>query len=77
MINFQRKTVVRGALIIVMAVSLLIVGILVMKNMGVDRSTGVVETQTKQHTESAKSIADEANKKTEDLREQMNKAGSD
>ena len=67
----------RGALIIVMAVSLLIIGILVMKNMGVDRSTGVIETQTKQHTESAKSLADEADERTNALREQMNRAGSD
>jgi len=67
----------RGALIIVMAVSLLIIGILVMKNMGVDRSTGVVETQTKQYTESAKSIADEADERTEDLRDKMNRAGND
>jgi len=67
----------RGALIIVMAVSLLIVGILVMKNMGVDGSTGVVETQTKQVTEGAKNLADEANQRTDDLREKMNKAGSD
>jgi len=74
MISFQRKIVMRGALIIVMVVSLLIVGILVMKNMGVDRSTGVIETQTKQVTESAKSIADEANERTKDLREQMNRA---
>ena len=67
----------RGALIIVMAVSLLIVGILVMKNMGVDTSTGVVETQTKQVTEGAKNFADEANQRTDDLREKMNRAGSD
>ena len=67
----------RGALIIVMAVSLLIVGILVMKNMGVDKSPEVIETQTKQYTESAKSIADEANERTNDLREKMNRAVSD
>ena len=65
----------RGALIIVMAVSLLVVGILVMKNMGVDRSTGVIETQTKQVTESTKSMADEANENTNALREKMNRAG--
>ena len=64
----------RGVWIIVMAVSLLIVGILVMKNMGADRTTGVIETQTKQHTESAKSMADEANERTKALREQMNRA---
>jgi Cu/Ag efflux pump CusA len=67
----------RGALIIVMAISLLVVGILVMKNMGVDRSPAVTETQTKQYTDSAKSLADEADEKTKDLREQMNKAVSD
>ena len=66
----------RIAMIIIMAVSLLIVGILVMKNMGVDGSPAVVETKTKQYTEGAKSIADEANEKTEDLREQMNRAGN-
>ena len=66
----------RGALIVVMAVSLLVVGILVMKNMGVDRSTGVIETETRQYTESAKSMADEANARTDDLREKMNRAGS-
>lgn len=64
----------RGVLIIVMAFSLLIIGILVIKNMGVDRSTGVIETQTKQYTESAKSIAEEANERTKALREQMSRA---
>ncbi len=64
----------RGVLIIVMVFSLLIIGILVMKNMGVDSSTGVVETQTKQYTERAKSIADEANERTKELREQMSRA---
>ena len=67
----------RGAMIIVMVVSLLIVGILVIKNMGVDKSPTVIETETKQYTESAKSMADEANKRTNDLREKMNMAGSD
>jgi uncharacterized protein YxeA len=66
----------RGALIIVMAVSLLIVGILVMKNMGVDRSPAVIEKQTKQYTESAKSIANEANEKTKELREEMKRTGN-
>ena len=67
----------RGALIIVMAVSLLIIGILVMKNMGVDKSPGVIETQAKQGTESAKSVADEANERTKALRERMERAVSD
>jgi Na+-transporting methylmalonyl-CoA/oxaloacetate decarboxylase gamma subunit len=74
MISFQREIVMRGVLIIGMVISLLIIGILVMKNMGVDRSTGVIETQTKQYTETAKSIADEANERTKELREQMSRA---
>jgi uncharacterized protein YxeA len=65
----------RGALIIVMAVSLMIVGILVMKNMGVDKSPAVIETQAKQYTETAKSFADEADQRTNDLREQIDRAG--
>ena len=67
----------RGAFIIGLVVVLLIIGILVMKNMGAKRSTGVIETQAKQYTESAKSFADEADERTKDLREQMNRAGGD
>ena len=74
MISFQREIVMRGVFIIGMVVSLLIIGILVMKNMGADSSTGVIETQTKQYTERAKSIADEANERTKELREQMTRA---
>ena len=64
-----------GALIIVMAVSLLIVGILVMKNMGVNKSATVIETQVEQVTENAKNFAVEADERTNDLREQMKRAG--
>jgi cell division protein FtsX len=65
----------RGALIIVMAVSLLIVGILVMKNMGVNKSATVIETQVEQVTENAKNFAVEADERTNDLLEQMKRAG--
>jgi cell division protein FtsN len=77
MISFQRKIAMRGALIIIMAVSLLIVGILVMKNMGVEKSTAVTETQTTQVTESVKSVADEADERTKALLERIDRAGSD
>jgi hypothetical protein len=46
-----------------------------MKNMGVDKSSGVIETQTKQITENAKNFVVEADEKTKELREQMNRAG--
>ena len=65
----------RGALIIVMVVSLLIVGILVMKNMGVNKSATVIETQVEQVTENAKNFAVEADERTNDLLEQMKRAG--
>ena len=65
----------RGALIIVMAVSLLIVGILVMKNMGVNKSATVIETQVEHVTENAKNFAVEADERTNDLRKQMKSAG--
>jgi hypothetical protein len=66
----------RGALIIVMALTLLVIGILVMKNMGADGSPAVTETQTKQYTKSAKSITDQANEKTKALGDKMNRAGN-
>ena len=64
----------RGILIVGMVVGLLILGILVMKNMGVDDSNSVTKTQAKQYTEQAKSLADEANERTKDLREQMSRS---
>jgi hypothetical protein len=66
----------RGGLIIVMALSLLVIGILVMKNMGVGGSPAVIKTQSKQYTKSAKSMADEANEKAKALGEKMNRAGN-
>jgi hypothetical protein len=66
----------RGVLIILMAVSLLIVGILVMKNMRVDSSPVVIETQTEPYIKSAKNIADKAAERTKDLREQVSGDGN-
>ena len=65
----------RGVMIIGMLVVLLIIGILVMKNMGAHKKGAVIETQTKQVTQQAKSFADEANVRTDDLREKMSAAG--
>jgi len=64
----------RGALIIGLAVVLLIIGILVMKNMGVDNSSGVTETQAKSYTERAKNAADEATERIKDIREQASRS---
>jgi len=64
----------RGAFIIGLAVVLLVIGILVMKNMGVDSSSGVTETQAENYTERAKNAADEATERIKDIREQASKS---
>jgi cell division protein FtsN len=71
MISFKRKIAMRGALIIGLAVVLLIIGILVMKNMGVDNPSSVTKKQAEKYTERAKSAADKAKERIKDIREQV------
>ena len=64
----------RGVFIIGLVVVLLIIGILVMKNMGVDSSSGVTETQAENYTERARDAADEATERIKDISEQTAKS---
>ena len=64
----------RGVFIIGLVVVLLVIGILVMKNMGVDSSSGVTETQAENYTERARDAADEATERIKDLSEQATKS---
>ncbi|MGW8186689.1 MAG: hypothetical protein ACWGNK_05465 [Desulfobacterales bacterium] len=64
----------RGALLIGLTVVLLIIGILVMKNMGVDNSTGTTETQALTHAKRAESAAVKANERIKDLTNQVSGA---
>ena len=64
----------RGAFIIGLLIVSLIVGWLVMKNMGVDNSSGVSETQTKKYIEKAESAADDMNKKMNDFSKRAKEA---
>ena len=64
----------RGVFIIGLVVVLLVIGILVMKNMGVDSSSGVTETQAENYTERARDAADEATERIKDLSEQTTKS---
>jgi hypothetical protein len=57
----------RGALLIGLTVGLLIIGILVIKNMGVDNSTGTTEKQALTHVKQAERAADKANERINDL----------
>jgi uncharacterized protein YxeA len=60
----------RGALIIGLAIVLLIIAILVMKNMGVDNPSPVTKKQAEKYTQQAKSAADTANQRINDIRKQ-------
>jgi len=61
----------RGALVIGLVVVLLIIGFLVMKNMGVDNPSGVTETQTGKYIERAESTADNATERIKDIGERV------
>ncbi|MGA8281397.1 MAG: hypothetical protein WB853_10925 [Desulfobacterales bacterium] len=64
----------RGALLIGLTIVLLIIGILVMKNMGVDNSTSTTMTQAVKHTKRAESAADKANERIKDLSKKVSGA---
>ncbi|MDP4858513.1 MAG: hypothetical protein NWR42_13970 [Desulfobacterales bacterium] len=64
----------RGALLIGLTIVVLIIGILVMKNMGVDNSTGTTMTQAVKHTKRAESAADKANERIKDLSKKVSGA---
>ena len=58
----------RGTLFVGLAVVLLIIGLLVMKNMGVDNSGGIQKTQAEAHIDKAKNVAVDADKRFKDIK---------
>ncbi len=66
----------RGAFLVGMVVVLLIIGLLVMKNMGGEQSAGVTRTQAKQTIEKAESAAKDVGEKMKGLQDRVGKAGS-
>ena len=67
--------IMRGILFIGLVVVLLIIGVLVVKNMGVDDSSAVSETQAEKYIEKAENIADRVNQKVKGLDDKV--SGSD
>jgi hypothetical protein len=67
----------RGAFIIGLLIVSLIVGVLVIKNMGADNSSGITKTQTKKYIEKAEGAAGEVNKRLNDLSKRAKQAGAD
>ena len=64
----------RGVLLVGLAVVLLIVGILVVKNMGGEDADGTAATQTEKVIDRAESAADAASEKIKALSEQVDQA---
>jgi len=66
----------RGAFLVGIVLVLLIIGWLVMKNMGGDQSAGVTRTQAKQTIQKAETAAKDVSKKMKGLQDRIGKAGS-
>ena len=60
----------RGTLLVGLTVVLLIIGILVIKNMGADDQSGLKESQTKEYVDKAKNTADEVGKRLKNIQNQ-------
>lgn len=67
----------RGTFIVGLLIVALIVGLLVMKNMGADNAGGITKTQTKKYIQKAESAADDVHKRMNDLSKQVKDAKAD
>ena len=64
----------RGAMLTGLAVVLLIIGILAIKNMGADSSSGVEESQAEEYIDKAQTTVDDMNKRLKDLKKKTRAA---
>ena len=60
----------RGTLLIGLAVVLLVIGILAIKNMGADKPGGVQESQAKEYMNKANNAADDVDKRLNGIKKQ-------
>ena len=67
----------RGIFIIGLLIVSLIVGLLVIKNMGADNTKGVTKTQAKEYIQKAESATQNVNKSLNDLNRQAKDANAD
>ena len=61
----------RSSMIIGLVVVSLIIGLLVIKNMGVDNSGGVTETQAQKYVERAENAADNAKERIKNISDRV------
>jgi hypothetical protein len=71
------EIIMRGAFMVGLLIVALIIGLLVMKNMGADNSSGVTQTQAKKYINKAKNSADDVSKKLNDLTKRAREAAAD
>ena len=64
----------RGVMLIGLAVVLLIIGILSIKNMGADESGGIQESESQAYIDKAKNTADDMNERFKGLKERTQAA---
>jgi uncharacterized protein (UPF0333 family) len=74
--GLKERENMRGALLVGILVVLLIIGFLVMKNMGGEQSAGPARTQAKQTIERAETAAKNVGKEMKSLQDRIGKAGS-
>jgi hypothetical protein len=67
----------RGMFIVGLLIVALIVGLLVMKNMGADNAGGVTKTQAQKYINKAESATHDVNKRLNDLSRQVKDAKAD
>ena len=66
----------RGALMVMVVITLLIVGVLVMKNMGAGPAGGTTPSEARQTIDRAEDAADEAAEKIGSMQRKLERSGS-
>ena len=67
----------RGTIIIGLLIVSLIVGVLVVKNMGTDSSNGITQSKAKSYVEKAENTASDVSKKLDGYKKQAEGAAAD
>ena len=73
----RREPIMRGAFIIGLLIVSLIVGVLVIKNMGPDSSSGITESKAKSYINKAEDAASDVSKKLDGYRKQAEGTAAD
>ena len=76
-VALRREPIMRGAIIIGLLIVSLIVGVLVIKDMGSDSSSGITKSKAKSYVEKAENTASDVSNKLDGYRKQAEGAAAD